>query len=286
MSFQEKDVKELQINPWKAIGDEWMLVTAEKDGKVNTMTASWGGVGIMWGKPTATVYLRPQRYTKEFVDAGEIFTLSFFGGQAKKAMGYLGSVSGRDEADKIVKSGLHVTEQMRMDILRQARGEAYPRGRSKLSLSLVFALTALLLAATAYAAVRFGVLAFHEEQAENETYLQHIQEIDEHVAGEYASVTVNDAVFDGSSLSLALDIRCADGTTPVFLYPRLRAQSEGQALGTQVHGFQIAAENHSMAASSIGMDACDGISILMPPCLAGRAAPFPTAWRMLPSPGR
>lgn len=156
-------------------------------------------------------------------------------------------------------SGLHVTEQMRMDILRQARGEAYPRGRSKLSLSLVFALTALLLAATAYAAVRFGVLAFHEEQAENETYLQHIQEIDEHVAGEYASVTVNDAVFDGSSLSLALDIRCADGTTPVFLYPRLRAQSEGQALGTQVHGFQIAAENHSMAASSIGMDACDGI---------------------------
>lgn len=110
MSFQEKDVKELQINPWKAIGDEWMLVTAEKDGKVNTMTASWGGVGIMWGRQTATAYLRPQRYTKEFVDAGEIFTLSFFGGQAKKAMGYLGSVSGRDEADKIVKSGLHVTE--------------------------------------------------------------------------------------------------------------------------------------------------------------------------------
>lgn len=83
MSFQEKDVKELQINPWKAIGDEWMLVTAEKDGKVNTMTASWGGVGIMWGRQTATVYLRPQRYTKEFVDAGEIFTLSFFGGHAK-----------------------------------------------------------------------------------------------------------------------------------------------------------------------------------------------------------
>ena len=46
-----------------------MLVTAEKDGKVNTMTASWGGVGIMWGKPVAYVFIRPQRYTKEFIDA-------------------------------------------------------------------------------------------------------------------------------------------------------------------------------------------------------------------------
>ena len=110
MSFQVTDVKELQGNPWKMIGDEWMLVTAEKEGKVNTMTASWGGVGIMWGKTVATAYLRPQRYTKEFVDAGDIFTLSFFGGKEKKAMGYLGSVSGRDEADKIGKTGLHVTE--------------------------------------------------------------------------------------------------------------------------------------------------------------------------------
>ena len=110
MNFQETDVKEIQRNPWKTIGDEWMLVTAEKDGKVNTMTASWGGEGIMWGKNVATVYLRPQRYTKEFVDAGEEFTLSFFDGREKKAMGYLGSVSGRDEADKIRKAGLHVTK--------------------------------------------------------------------------------------------------------------------------------------------------------------------------------
>lgn len=109
MNFRETDIKEFQGNPWKMIGDQWMLVTAEKDGQVNTMTASWGGVGIMWGKNTATVYLRPQRYTKEFVDAGDIFTLSFFGGGEKKAMGYLGKVSGRDEPDKIEKAGLHVT---------------------------------------------------------------------------------------------------------------------------------------------------------------------------------
>ena len=63
----------------------------------------------MWGRTAATIYLRPQRFTKELVDAGEQFTLSFFGGGEKKAMGYLGKVSGREEPDKIEKAGLHVT---------------------------------------------------------------------------------------------------------------------------------------------------------------------------------
>ena len=110
MSFQEINVKELQKNPFVMIGDEWMLITAQKGDQVNTMTASWGGVGIMWGKTVATAYIRPQRYTKTFVDNGDYFTLSFFGGEQKKAMGYLGSVSGKDEPDKIDKTDLHVTE--------------------------------------------------------------------------------------------------------------------------------------------------------------------------------
>lgn len=110
MNWKKVSVKDLDRNVFRMIGDEWMLVTAEKDGKVNTMTASWGAMGIMWGKTVATVYLRPQRYTKEFVDASETFTLSFFGGGEKKAMGLLGSVSGKDQPDKIEKSGLHVTE--------------------------------------------------------------------------------------------------------------------------------------------------------------------------------
>lgn len=104
------DVKELQRNPFQMIGDEWMLITAKKEDKVNTMTASWGGVGIMWGKTVATAYIRPQRYTKEFVDASETFTLSFFAGEQKQAMGYLGRVSGRDVPNKIEEANLHVTE--------------------------------------------------------------------------------------------------------------------------------------------------------------------------------
>ena len=108
MGLKKMDIKELTGNAWHMIGDDWMLVTAKDGDRVNTMTASWGGVGIMWAKTVATAYLRPQRYTKVFVDKGDTFTLSFFGGKEKKALGYLGSVSGKDEPDKIKKTDLHV----------------------------------------------------------------------------------------------------------------------------------------------------------------------------------
>lgn len=108
MDFKQTEIKELKMNPFEKIGSQWMLITAEKEGKVNTMTASWGGVGVLWGKNVATVYIRPQRHTKEFVDESETFTLSFFDGEYMKELGYLGKVSGKDEPDKIEKSGLHV----------------------------------------------------------------------------------------------------------------------------------------------------------------------------------
>lgn len=107
--FKEIQPEGFEQSPFKMIGKDWMLVTAEKEGKVNTMTASWGGMGIMWGKNVVYVVLRPQRYTKEFVDYGDTFSLSFFDGQYKKQLGYLGSVSGRDE-DKIQKSELTVLQ--------------------------------------------------------------------------------------------------------------------------------------------------------------------------------
>lgn len=99
--------EELAKNPFQMIGKEWLLVTAEKEGKANTMTASWGGVGIMWGKPVAYVFIRPQRYTKEFIDGSETFSLSVMDEQYRKTLNYFGTVSGREE-DKIQKSGLHV----------------------------------------------------------------------------------------------------------------------------------------------------------------------------------
>lgn len=109
-NFKEVNLTDLQLNPWQAIGNEWMLVTAgeaAESGRANTMTASWGGMGVLWQENVAFVFIRPQRYTKEFIDAQPRFSLSFFDGY-KKEMGLLGSVSGRDR-DKIAESGLHLT---------------------------------------------------------------------------------------------------------------------------------------------------------------------------------
>lgn len=109
MSFEKFDITTLPFNPFKSIGQEWTLISAKKDGVVNTMTASWGTTGVFWGKNVITVGIRPQRYTKQFVDAADVFTVTFFGGDHKEELGYLGSVSGKDE-DKIAKVNFHVTE--------------------------------------------------------------------------------------------------------------------------------------------------------------------------------
>ena len=101
----------LHGDPFTMIGKEWMLVTAMKeDGSVNTMTASWGGVGILWNKKVAFVFIRPQRYTKEFIDAQEHLTLSFYDESHRKELAYFGKASGRDE-DKIEKAGFHTIKE-------------------------------------------------------------------------------------------------------------------------------------------------------------------------------
>lgn len=103
------NIEELEINPYTKIAKEWMLITAGDRNKYNTMTASWGHLGSIWGhgggKPTAIVFIRPTRYTKKFVDENEYFSLSFFDEEYKKDLGYLGTVSGKDE-DKVAKSNL------------------------------------------------------------------------------------------------------------------------------------------------------------------------------------
>lgn len=108
--MKEIPVSELTLNPMEKIAKEWMLITAgTKETGYNTMTASWGHLGSIWGHggglPTAAVYVRPQRYTKEFVDREPYFTLSFFPAEYKKALGYLGSHSGRD-GDKVAAVGM------------------------------------------------------------------------------------------------------------------------------------------------------------------------------------
>lgn len=106
-TFQKIDIDQMEINPFNMIGKDWMLVTAGNKEKANTMTASWGGVGIMWGKNVVYVFIRDSRFTKEFIDREGKFSLSFPKEKYRKEMKFLGAVSGRDE-DKISEAGVHV----------------------------------------------------------------------------------------------------------------------------------------------------------------------------------
>lgn len=87
------------------IGKQWMLVTAGTTDDFNTMTASWGAVGELWNRPVAIIFIRPERYTHDFIEKNDRVTLSFFDENFKKALQICGSKSGR-EIDKVKETGL------------------------------------------------------------------------------------------------------------------------------------------------------------------------------------
>ena len=105
MAFREISVEQLKDNPFTLINKDWMLITAGDGEKHNTMTASWGGVGELWGKYVSTIYIRPQRYTLEFVEREEYYSLCFFVPENRQALSLCGSKSGRD-VDKDAATGL------------------------------------------------------------------------------------------------------------------------------------------------------------------------------------
>ncbi|HAH60793.1 MAG TPA: flavin reductase [Treponema sp.] len=107
-TFHTIKPEDFNESAFRLIGKEWMLITAENNGRLNTMTASWGGVGVLWNKNVAFIFVRKSRYTKGFIDNSAAFSLSILDhGKYAKTLSYLGTVSGRDE-DKILKSGLTV----------------------------------------------------------------------------------------------------------------------------------------------------------------------------------
>lgn len=108
--FQTMDPKQLGENVFSLFDDRWTLITAGTQENCNTMTASWGGLGVLWNKTVATIYVRPQRYTFEFLETSPEFTLSFFGEEWRRALAYCGRASGRDE-DKFARCGFHVATE-------------------------------------------------------------------------------------------------------------------------------------------------------------------------------
>lgn len=93
-------------NFFNDIGKEWMLVSAKSsaDGRANMMTASWGGIGVLWGRPVCMCVIRPQRFTYGIIEESDRICLNFMGEDFREQLNYCGKASGRD-ADKISECG-------------------------------------------------------------------------------------------------------------------------------------------------------------------------------------
>ena len=106
-AWQEIAPDEIELNPIQMIDEDWLEVSAGKEGNMNLMTISWGTIGELWGKPVFTVFVSTSRYTHKFMEENDYFTVTHFPAKMRKQLSYLGRVSGRDE-DKVAGAGLTV----------------------------------------------------------------------------------------------------------------------------------------------------------------------------------
>lgn len=103
--FKNIDPEQIGDNVFKLIDKDWMLITAGKKDSFNTMTASWGGLGVLWHKPVAFCFVRPNRHTYGFMEREQYYSLSVYPEKHRKALELCGSKSGRN-VDKVKETGL------------------------------------------------------------------------------------------------------------------------------------------------------------------------------------
>ena len=121
--FHEIAPKELCESPFSLIGNDWLLITAPDETKecgANAMTASWGGLGVLWSKPVATIYVRPQRYTFDLCERSNRISLCVLPEAYRSALKICGTTSGKD-ADKLKDCNLNVTEIDGVKVIEQSR---------------------------------------------------------------------------------------------------------------------------------------------------------------------
>lgn len=106
--YVEVPIDLLQMNPFTAIGTDGFLITAGTSETFNTMTASWGSMGVLWGRSVIILYVRKSRYTHQFLDQSEGFTISFFPPEMKDRLLWCGEHSGRDH-DKVAETGFDIS---------------------------------------------------------------------------------------------------------------------------------------------------------------------------------
>lgn len=103
--FKEINFTDVKENVVDLLKNQWGLVTAGNEKGFNTMTVSWGAVGELWAMDMATIYIRPQRHTVNYLENNDYFTLSFYDAEYHSALAFCGSKSGKD-VDKVSETGL------------------------------------------------------------------------------------------------------------------------------------------------------------------------------------
>lgn len=121
--FREITPEELNYSPFSLIGKDWILITAPdetKESGANAMTASWGGLGVLWNKPVATIYVRPQRYSYDLCEKAERIALCILPDEYRASLTYCGRNSGRDK-DKLKDCSLDCTEIDGVKVINQSK---------------------------------------------------------------------------------------------------------------------------------------------------------------------
>ncbi len=117
--MKEISLDKFEFSPFNKIAKDWMLVSAGTPESCSTLTASWGGVGVLWGKNVVFSFIRPQRHTLEFIDQEDYFSITFLKDGYRDALNYCGSHSG-GENQKITEAGLHLAEFKEAPIFKEA----------------------------------------------------------------------------------------------------------------------------------------------------------------------
>ena len=118
--FQQIKATELNENLIRMISEDWMLLAAGNEQKHNEMTVSWGGMGFLWNEPVATVYVRPQRYTFEFMETNEMFSLNVLGPESRDILKKAGAITGKG-INKTQQLGLTAVSEENTVYFEQAR---------------------------------------------------------------------------------------------------------------------------------------------------------------------
>ncbi len=118
--FRDGTPEGITDNVFRLIGKDWMLITAGPRQAYNTMTASWGGFGVIWSRQVCFALVRPARHTRRFLDRQGVYTLSFFEERYRRALEYCGAHSGRD-VDKAKETGLTAVGEGQMTWFAEAR---------------------------------------------------------------------------------------------------------------------------------------------------------------------